>query len=91
MVALDAGATALCVATVPEGLALRAALGAARILVMGPATSRENADARDAGLELVIADGEVPEGVRVHLKLDTGMGRWGLPELRRRRAARSSA
>ncbi len=80
-VALDAGATALCVATVPEGLALRAALGAARILVMGPATSREIADARDAGLELVIADGEVPEGVRVHLKLDTGMGRWGLSEL----------
>ena len=81
-VALGAGATALCVATVPEGLALRAALGPARILVMGPATtSREVADARDAGLELVVADGEVPEGVRVHLKLDTGMGRWGLSEL----------
>ena len=28
---------------------------------MGPATSREIADARDAGLELVIVDGEVPE------------------------------
>jgi len=79
--ALGAGATALCVATVPEALALRAALGDVRILVMGPATSREIADARDAGLELVIADGEVPEGVRVHLKLDTGMGRWGLAEL----------
>ena len=65
----------------PEGLALRGALGPARILVMGPATSREIADARDAGLELVVVDGEVPEGVRVHLKLDTGMGRWGLAEL----------
>ena len=79
--ALGAGAGALCVATVPEGLALRDVLGPARILVMGPATSREIADARDAGLELVVADGEVPDGVRVHLKLDTGMGRWGLSEL----------
>jgi alanine racemase len=80
-VALGAGATALCVATVPEGLALRQALGTVRVLVLGPATSREIADARDAGLELVVADGEVPEGVGVHLKLDTGMGRWGLSEL----------
>ena len=79
--ALGAGATALCVATVPEGLALRRALGPVRILVMGPASSREIAEARDAGLELVVVDGEIPEGVRVHLKLDTGMGRWGLAEL----------
>jgi alanine racemase len=79
--ALGAGATALCVATVPEGLALRQALGTVRVLVLGPATSREIGEARDAGLELVVADGEVPEGLRVHLKLDTGMGRWGLAEL----------
>ena len=79
--ALGSGATALCVATVPEGLALRQALGSVRVLVLGPATSREIADARDAGLELVIADGEIPEGVRVHVKLDTGMGRWGISEL----------
>jgi len=79
--AVGAGATALCVATVPEGLALRQALGSVRVLVLGPATSREIADARDAGLELVVADGEVPEGVQVHVKLDTGMGRWGIAEL----------
>ena len=79
--ALGAGATALCAATVPEGLVLRRELGPARILVMGPASSREIAEARDARLELVIADGEVPEGVLAHLKLDTGMGRWGLSEL----------
>src|SRR5712691_8002652 len=80
--ALGAGATALCVATIPEGLALRNEYRIERILVMGPAGSnREVAQARDAGLELVIADGEIPEGVRVHLKLDTGMGRYGLAEL----------
>ena len=80
--ALGAGATALCVATIPEGLALRAEYATERILVLGPAGSnREVAQARAAGLELVIADDEIPEGVRVHLKLDTGMGRYGLSEL----------
>jgi alanine racemase len=79
--ALSAGATALCVATVPEGLDLRHEFPTARIIVMGPAGNREVADARDARLELVIATNELPVGVRVHLKLDTGMGRWGLAEL----------
>jgi alanine racemase len=80
--ALGAGATALCVATIPEGLALRSEYRTERILVLGPAGSnREVAQARDAGLELAIADEEIPEGVRVHLKLDTGMGRYGLSEL----------
>jgi len=79
--ALGAGAAALCVATVPEGLALRRDLGPVRVLVLGPSSNREIAEARQAGLELTVADGEIPEGVRVHLKLDTGMGRWGLAEL----------
>jgi len=80
--ALGAGATALCVATIPEGLALRNEYRTERIVVLGPAGSnREVAQARAAGLELAIADGEIPEGVRVHLKLDTGMGRYGLAEL----------
>ena len=80
--ALGAGAAALCVATIPEGLALRAEYPGARILVMGPASSnREVAQARQAGLEVTIADAEIPEGLRVHLKLDTGMGRYGLSEL----------
>src|SRR6266496_4381291 len=71
--ALDAGAGVLCVATVAEGLELRGELGRARILVMGPtATSREIALAREAGLELVVSTGEIPEGLPVHLKLDTG-------------------
>jgi alanine racemase len=79
--ALDAGASALCVATLPEALHLRAAMRNARILVMGPVSEREIGEARVARLELVSTDGRIPEGVRVHLKLDTGMGRWGLSEL----------
>src|SRR5919198_4794838 len=80
--ALGAGATALCVATIPEGLALRDDYRVERILVMGPAGSnREVALAREAGLELAISDAEIPDGVRIHLKLDTGMGRYGLAEL----------
>ena len=81
-VVLDEGAGALCVATVPEALELRAEFSLARILVMGPtSSSREVAEARAANLELVIWNDEIPEGVRAHLKLDTGMGRWGLAEL----------
>ena len=79
---IDEGAGALCVATVPEALELRLEFPLARILVMGPASSsREVAEAREAKLELAVWEDEVPEGVRVHLKLDTGMGRWGLSEL----------
>jgi len=80
--ALGAGATALCVATVPEGLALRPEFPSTRLIVMGPAGSnREVGLARDAALELVVSSDEIPAGVRVHVKLDTGMGRWGLAEL----------
>jgi alanine racemase len=79
--ALGAGATALCVATVPEALVLRGEFPGTRILVMGPAANREVAQARDAELALVVSGDEIPEGVAVHVKLDTGMGRWGVSEL----------
>jgi alanine racemase len=79
--AVEAGATALCVATLPEALHLRAALRNARIIVMGPVSDREIGEARAARLELVAADGRIPEGLPVHVKVDTGMGRWGLSEL----------
>ena len=79
--ALEAGATALCVATVPEGAGLRRALPEPRILVLGPSEEHELAEARAARLELTVADGPLPTGIPVHLKLDTGMGRWGMSEL----------
>jgi alanine racemase len=79
--ALGAGAKALCVVTLAEGLELRPEFPTARILVMGPLLEREVAQAREAGLEIAVAEGEIPEGVRVHLKLETGMHRYGLSEL----------
>ena len=79
--ALEGGASALCVATLPEALQLRTALRNARIVVLGPVSEREIGEARAARLELVAADGRIAEGVPVHLKIDTGMGRWGLSEL----------
>ena len=78
--ALEAGASVLCVAGVDEGLQLRRGLPEARILVMGP--TDQVAEAREARLELAISrDCAIPDDVPVHLKLDSGMGRWGLAEL----------
>ena len=79
--AIGAGARALCVVTLAEGLELRAEYPDARILVMGPLVPGEVARARDAGLEIAVADADIPEGIPVHIKLDTGMGRFGLSEL----------
>jgi alanine racemase len=79
--AIAGGATALAVATLEEALPLRGALPHARLLVMGPVEDDRVATAREARLELCASDGRVHEGVATHLKLDTGMGRWGLAEL----------
>jgi len=79
--ALEAGATALCVASVAEGAALRDAIPQARVIVLGPTEPDDLGQAREAELELVVGDGRIPEDVSVHLKLDTGMGRWGASEL----------
>ena len=81
--ALRGGASALCVATVDEALELRAvpALDDARIIVMGPANEREVREASAARLELVLSGGPIPDRIPLHLKIDTGMGRWGLSEL----------
>jgi alanine racemase len=79
--ALDGGARALCVATVGEALPIRSELAGVRIVVLGPTRPEDVPVARDAALELTVADGRLPESVPVHVKLDTGMGRWGLSEL----------
>ena len=77
--ALAGRASALCVATLDEARELRATFPETRIVVLGPV--EDVASARDARLELVAVDGRLPEGLPTHLKLDTGMGRWGLSEL----------
>jgi alanine racemase len=76
--ALAAGATALCVATVAEGAALRRAYPDARVIVMGPLGEGEEETARAARLEVTVSSPRLPEGLAVHAKIDTGMGRWGM-------------
>jgi alanine racemase len=80
--AVGGGATGLCTATAAEALVLRPAFPTARIVVLGPTSNDEIGEARRARLELVLAaGGPLPEGVPLHLKLDTGMRRYGLSEL----------
>jgi alanine racemase len=82
--ALAGGATRVGVATLDEGRALRASLGdGVPILVIGPLEQGRAWEAR--GLELCVSStGAAPQLVaegfqgRVHVKVDTGMGRWGL-------------
>jgi len=88
--ALAAGATALGVATVDEGAQLRAAGIEVPILVFGAIGDHERARSIGLGLSLVVtneafaralaADAKaslVKEPVSVHLKIDTGMRRFG--------------
>jgi alanine racemase len=76
--AFEGGARALCVATAKEGAALRAELGDARILVLSPLAEPEEHLAREAGLEVAVSKPRLPDGLPVHVKVDTGMGRFGM-------------
>jgi alanine racemase len=87
--ALDAGAGALCVVTAREGEALRRQLPDARILVLAPLAPGEEALARSTGLEVAVSSPEAPEGLPLHLKIDTGMGRWGMSPKEARQVPRA--
>jgi len=79
--ALAGGATWLAVATAREAAELRAAGVDARLLVLGALTGDELAVALDAGADLVVWReafvAAIDRPARVHVKLDTGMGRLG--------------
>jgi alanine racemase len=76
--ALAGGATWLAVATAGEAAELRRLAVDVPILVMGAVTREELQLAVDAGADVVAWSEEVAEAApRVHVKLDTGMGRLG--------------
>jgi alanine racemase len=76
--ALAGGASWLAVATAGEAAELRRLAMDVPILVMGAVTREELQLAIDAGADVVAWSEEVAEAApRVHVKLDTGMGRLG--------------
>ncbi|MFQ3663632.1 MAG: alanine racemase [Chloroflexaceae bacterium] len=88
--ALGAGAAALAVATLGEGRALRQAGIGAPILVLGYLPPWQAEEAVALGLECALFDADAAEALhaaalargrpaRVHVKVDTGMARLGLP------------
>lgn len=82
--AVDGGATGLAVATLEEARELTGLLPAGQVLVMGGLTVAQAGAAAATGCaiavssrELAAALGDRDEVVDVHLKIDTGMGRFG--------------
>jgi alanine racemase len=91
--ALAGGAEWLAVATAQEAAELRGAGIESRLLVMGALTTDELRIAIEADADVVAWTEEVADAApRVHVKLDTGMGRLGTKdrELALRLAARPS-
>ena len=82
--ALEGGATRLAVATLEEATQLRGLVDPEDILVMGgllpsqaPAAAASGCSIGVSSREMVEALGRTASDVPVHLKIDTGMGRFG--------------
>ena len=93
--ALDGGATGLAVATLEEARELAGLIPAQQVLVMGGLTPAQAGAAAATGCAIAVSSRELAEAlaardevVDVHMKIDTGMGRFGVspaeaPELAR--------
>jgi alanine racemase len=82
--ALEGGATRLAVATLEEATQLRGLVGPEEILVMGGLLPSQAASVASAGCSVGVSSRELVDALRnagasvpVHLKIDTGMGRFG--------------
>ncbi len=82
--AAAAGAARLCVATLDEAGTLRAALPDVPLIVLSPLAPGEEELIATIGCAVTVATAEGWTALRerpeidVHIKVDTGMGRWGL-------------
>lgn len=82
--AIGAGASALCTATLDEARVVRAELPDVPLLVLSPLTPGEEAGVAEVGAAVTVGTPEAWTRLRdrhevdVHVKVDTGMGRWGL-------------
>lgn len=83
--ALEAGAARLCVATLGEARALRDALPGAPLIALLPLRPGEEDEAVRLGCAAVVSTPAAWARARdrhdldVHVEVETGMGRWGLP------------
>ncbi|WP_076459124.1 alanine racemase [Limosilactobacillus caccae] len=92
--AIKAGATGLCVAILDEGLALRDSGMTAMTLVLGVTPVEDAVVAAEAGISLTVGSLEwlekyhqfaqintPPQPLKVHLAIDSGMGRIGFTDV----------